>query len=99
MFTPGNKRGENYAILRGDLMAVLDLAAGRRGIRRPESYNKRGPGTPRKSYGSRSYARGWEWPSVLTAFGTRRSLELRNVARQKLVTGPLVLNNLVFRED
>jgi site-specific DNA recombinase len=34
--TPGEKRGENHAILRGELMAVLDLAAGRRSSPRPE---------------------------------------------------------------
>jgi site-specific DNA recombinase len=28
--TPGDKRGESHAILRGELMAILDLAAGRR---------------------------------------------------------------------
>jgi site-specific DNA recombinase len=36
VITPGEKRGESHAILRGELMAVLDLAAGRRGSPRPE---------------------------------------------------------------
>jgi site-specific DNA recombinase len=27
---PGDKRGESHATLRGELMAILDLAAGRR---------------------------------------------------------------------
>ena len=36
VITPGDKRGENHATLRGDLMAVLDLAAGRRRSPRPE---------------------------------------------------------------
>jgi DNA invertase Pin-like site-specific DNA recombinase len=30
VITPGEKRGESHAILRGELMAILDLAAGRR---------------------------------------------------------------------
>src|SRR6266702_1510825 len=34
VITPGDKRGESHAILRGELMAILDLAAGRR--RSPE---------------------------------------------------------------
>ena len=36
VITPGEKRGENHATLRGDLVAVLDLAAGRRRSPRPE---------------------------------------------------------------
>ena len=36
VITPGEKRGENHATLRGELMAVLDLAAGRRRLPRPE---------------------------------------------------------------
>jgi DNA invertase Pin-like site-specific DNA recombinase len=36
VITPGDKRGENHATLRGELMAILDLAAGRRRSRRPE---------------------------------------------------------------
>jgi len=36
VITPGDKRGENHATLRGDLVAVLDLAAGRRRSPRPE---------------------------------------------------------------
>jgi site-specific DNA recombinase len=36
VIAPGNKRGENHAILRGELMAILDLAVGRRGVPRPE---------------------------------------------------------------
>jgi hypothetical protein len=36
VITPGEKRGENHATLRGELMAVLDLAAGRRRPPRPE---------------------------------------------------------------
>jgi site-specific DNA recombinase len=30
VITPGEKRGESHATLRGELMAILDLAAGRR---------------------------------------------------------------------
>jgi hypothetical protein len=30
VITPGDKRGESHAILRGELMAILDLATGRR---------------------------------------------------------------------
>jgi site-specific DNA recombinase len=30
VITPGEKRGESHAILRGELMGILDLAAGRR---------------------------------------------------------------------
>ena len=36
VITPGEKRGESQAILRGELMAILDLAAGRRRSPRPE---------------------------------------------------------------
>jgi hypothetical protein len=36
VITPGEKRGESHAILRGELMAILDLAAGRRRSPRPE---------------------------------------------------------------
>src|SRR6266436_9847203 len=36
VITPGEKRGESHATLRGELMAVLDLAAGRRRPPRPE---------------------------------------------------------------
>jgi site-specific DNA recombinase len=36
VITPGDKRGESHAILRGELMAILDLAAGRRRPARPE---------------------------------------------------------------
>jgi len=36
VITPGDKRGENHATLRGELMAILDLAAGRRRSPRPE---------------------------------------------------------------
>lgn len=36
VITPGDKRGENHAILRGEFMAILDLAAGRRRSPRPE---------------------------------------------------------------
>ncbi|MEO6784181.1 MAG: recombinase zinc beta ribbon domain-containing protein, partial [Bradyrhizobium sp.] len=36
VITPGEKRGENHAILRGELMAILDLAAGHRRSPRPE---------------------------------------------------------------
>ncbi|MGB8842157.1 MAG: recombinase family protein [Aliidongia sp.] len=36
VLTPGEKRGQINAILRGELMAVLDLAAGRRRSPRPE---------------------------------------------------------------
>lgn len=34
--TPSEKRGESHAILRGELMAILDLAAGRRVSPKPE---------------------------------------------------------------
>jgi site-specific DNA recombinase len=33
---PGEKRGESHAILRGELTAILDLAAGRRRFPKPE---------------------------------------------------------------
>jgi site-specific DNA recombinase len=36
VITPGDKRGESHAILRGELMAILDLATGRRRSPRPE---------------------------------------------------------------
>src|ERR1700726_962042 len=36
VITPGDKRGESHAILLGELMAILDLAAGRRRSPRPE---------------------------------------------------------------
>jgi hypothetical protein len=36
VITPGDKRGESHATLRGELMAILDLAAGRRRLPRPE---------------------------------------------------------------
>jgi len=36
VITPGHKRGESHAILRGELMAILDLAAGRRRSPNPE---------------------------------------------------------------
>jgi hypothetical protein len=36
VITPGDKRGECHAILRGELMAIFDLAAGRRRSPRPE---------------------------------------------------------------
>lgn len=36
VITPGEKRGEKHAILRGELTAILDLAAGPRGISGPE---------------------------------------------------------------
>jgi hypothetical protein len=36
VITPGEKRGESHAILRGELTAILDLAAGRRRSPRPE---------------------------------------------------------------
>jgi site-specific DNA recombinase len=36
VITPGGKRGESHAILRGELMAILDLAAGRRATPKPE---------------------------------------------------------------
>jgi site-specific DNA recombinase len=60
VITPGDKRGENHAILRGELMAILDLAAGRRrspgpgvitnalACRRPEPA-KKCPSNDRKS--------------------------------------------------
>ena len=34
--TPGDKWGESHAILRGELMAILELAGGRRRLQRPE---------------------------------------------------------------
>ena len=36
VITPGHKRGESHPILRGELMAILDLAAGRRRSPNPE---------------------------------------------------------------
>ena len=36
VLTPGEKRGQIHAILRGELMAILDLAEGRRRSPRPE---------------------------------------------------------------
>jgi hypothetical protein len=36
VITPGDKRGESHAILRGELVAILDFAAGRRRPPRPE---------------------------------------------------------------
>src|SRR5258705_2004191 len=36
VITPGEKRGESHATLRGELMAILDLAAGRRGAPKTE---------------------------------------------------------------
>jgi site-specific DNA recombinase len=36
VITPGQKRGENHAVLRGELLAILDLAEGRRRPLRPE---------------------------------------------------------------
>jgi hypothetical protein len=36
VITPGKKRGESHATLHGELMAILDLAAGRRRTPRPE---------------------------------------------------------------
>jgi len=36
VITPGEKRGESHATLRGELMAILDLAAGRRRSPSPE---------------------------------------------------------------
>lgn len=42
MITPGEKRDESHAVLRGELMAILDLAAGRRTPENSQarSYNK-----------------------------------------------------------
>jgi hypothetical protein len=40
VITPGEKRGESHAVLRGELMAILDLAAGRRRSPRPEVITK-----------------------------------------------------------
>jgi hypothetical protein len=36
VITPGDKRGESHAILRGELMAILDLAADRRRLPKTE---------------------------------------------------------------
>jgi len=36
VITPGEKRGESHATLRGELMAILDLASGRRRSPKPE---------------------------------------------------------------
>jgi hypothetical protein len=46
VMTPGEKRGESHAVLRGELMAILHLAAGRRRTPRPEVITKElaGPG-------------------------------------------------------
>ena len=53
VITPGDKRGENNATLRGDLVAVLDLAAGRRRSPRPEVITNAlaGPRNQRKFVG------------------------------------------------
>ena len=53
VITPGEKRGENHATLRGDLVAVLDLAAGRRRSPRPEVITNAlaGPRNQRKFVG------------------------------------------------
>jgi site-specific DNA recombinase len=40
VITPGEKRGESHVVLRGELMAILDLAAGRRRTPRPEVITK-----------------------------------------------------------
>jgi site-specific DNA recombinase len=40
VITPGEKRGESHAVLRGELMATLDLVAGRWRTPRPEIINK-----------------------------------------------------------
>jgi hypothetical protein len=40
VMTPGEKRGESHAVLRGELMAILDLAAGRRRTPRQEVITK-----------------------------------------------------------
>jgi hypothetical protein len=40
VITPGEKRGESQATLRGELVAVLDLAAGRRRSLMPEVITK-----------------------------------------------------------
>ena len=40
VITPGEKRGESHAVRRGELMAVLDLAVGRRRTPRPEVITK-----------------------------------------------------------
>ena len=40
VITPGEKRGESHAVLRGELMAILDLAAGRWRTPRPEVMTK-----------------------------------------------------------
>jgi hypothetical protein len=40
VITPSEKRGESHAVLRGELMAILDLAAGRRRSPRPEVLTK-----------------------------------------------------------
>jgi site-specific DNA recombinase len=40
VITPGEKRGESHATLRGELMAILDLAAGRRRSPKPEVITK-----------------------------------------------------------
>jgi site-specific DNA recombinase len=41
LITPGEKRGESHATLGGELMAILDLAAGRRISPKNRSYNNR----------------------------------------------------------
>jgi hypothetical protein len=47
VITPGDKRGESHATLRGELMAILDLAAGRRISPKIEViYNKRACESP-----------------------------------------------------
>jgi site-specific DNA recombinase len=46
VITPGDKRGESHAILRGELMAILDLATGCRRSPPARSYNKRACRSP-----------------------------------------------------
>ena len=40
VMAPGEKRGESHAVLRGEFMAILDLAAGRRRTPSPEVITK-----------------------------------------------------------
>jgi NAD(P)H-dependent flavin oxidoreductase YrpB (nitropropane dioxygenase family) len=60
VITPGEKRGESRAILRGELMAIIDLAAGRRRSPRPEVITNALAG-PRNHRSERS----GPWPAYL----------------------------------
>ncbi len=75
VITPGDKRGESHATLRGELVAILDLAAGRRRSPRPEvitnalagpRFEPKTQGQERRSTscGVPSWRRGVPWTAV-----------------------------------